>query len=80
MSVTTTILQVLHGVGGHRLNRTVLLAEVRIRMNGCGESDFHTAIQNLSAANMIESEEDDLTGDLYFLITPLGTARIQGGK
>lgn len=79
MSVTTTILQVLHGVG-QRLNRTVLLAEVRIRMEGCGESDFHTAIQNLKAAEMIESKNDDLTGDTYFSITEAGKARIRGGR
>jgi hypothetical protein len=79
MSVTTTILQILHAVG-KLLNRTVLLAETRIRMEGCGESDFATGIQDLKAAGMISAEQDTLTGDTYFTITPLGEARLKGGK
>lgn len=79
MTVTTSILQVLSDIG-RRLIRSVLLSEVRIRMGACGENDFHTAIKNLTSAKMIEAEDDDLTGDTYYLITPLGEARLKGGK
>jgi len=79
MSVTTVILQILNDTG-RRLLRSTLLAEVRLRMDGCGESDFRAAIRDLTVAELIVVEEDRLTKDSFYKLSPAGEQRIREGK
>ena len=78
--MTTAILQTLFNADGRPLNETVLLAEVRLMSGGGGESQFRADLARLTAAGMISSEEDTLTGDRMWRIEPKGSQRITGGR
>ena len=70
------ILKILDRVQGDGLSATTLKLELEIHnRTRTGDLELATALTDLRNNGLIVSEEDDLTGDTVWKLTPGGTAR-----
>ncbi len=70
------ILQILNRVEGDGLSATTLRTELSIvRRQVIGEQALQASLTEMRDQGLIIGEEDDLTGDTVWKLTPSGTAR-----
>jgi len=70
------ILKILNRVEGDGLSATTLRLELEImQRRRPGETELGVALGEMRDGGLVVSEEDDLTGDTVWKLTPAGTAR-----
>jgi len=70
------ILKILNRVEGDGLSATTLRLELEImQRRRPGETELVVALGEMRDGGLVICEEDDLTGDTVWKLTPAGTAR-----
>jgi len=70
------ILKILDRVEGDGLSATTLRLELEIHnRKRPGEAELAAALTDLRNAGLVIADEDDMTGDTIWKLTPGGTAR-----